>query len=155
MFAIMGDGPPVTVTLKLTREEREVALQLPFVSEAKYVGRYGWVTARIEDERRLEAALEWMRESYWLKAPERSARGRLGGLTYGSQGSPPVSHPTRQCGESSAATRSRNARSASPNAAGCVGVDVDLGDHHVRRSGSARRSPTGSRGSRRGSGGRR
>ena len=69
MFAIMGDGPPVVVTVKLTREEREVALQLPFVSEARYVGRYGWVTARIDDEQCLEAALEWVRESYWLKAP--------------------------------------------------------------------------------------
>ena len=57
MFAIMGDGPPVTLTLKLTREEREVALQLPFVSEARYVGRYGWVTAEVEDEHGLEAAL--------------------------------------------------------------------------------------------------
>jgi predicted DNA-binding protein (MmcQ/YjbR family) len=70
MFAILGDGPPVSVTLKLTREEREVALEMPYVSEARYVGRYGWVTVRIEDDDCLEAALEWMRESYWLKAPE-------------------------------------------------------------------------------------
>jgi predicted DNA-binding protein (MmcQ/YjbR family) len=69
MFAILGDGPPVTVTMKLTKEEREVALTLHFVSEARYVGRYGWVTARIEDAHCLEAALEWIRESYWLKAP--------------------------------------------------------------------------------------
>jgi predicted DNA-binding protein (MmcQ/YjbR family) len=69
MFAILGDGPPVVVTIKLTREEREIALTLPFVSEAKYVGRYGWVTARIEDSDCLEAAKEWLRESYWLRAP--------------------------------------------------------------------------------------
>jgi predicted DNA-binding protein (MmcQ/YjbR family) len=69
MFAIMGDGPPVTVTMKLTREEREVALTLPYVSHAKYVGRYGWVTARVEDADCLTATLEWIRESYWLKAP--------------------------------------------------------------------------------------
>jgi len=69
MFAILGEGPPVTVTLKLTKEEREIALTLPFVSEAKYVGRYGWVTARIEDKDGLQATLEWIRESYWLKAP--------------------------------------------------------------------------------------
>lgn len=69
MFAILSDGPPVAVTLKLTREERQVALEMPFVSEARYVGRYGWVTVRIEDEHCLDAALEWMRESYWLKAP--------------------------------------------------------------------------------------
>jgi predicted DNA-binding protein (MmcQ/YjbR family) len=69
MFAILGDGPPVTVTMKLTREERAVALEMPYVSEARYVGRYGWVTARIEDEDCLAAALEWVRESFWLKAP--------------------------------------------------------------------------------------
>jgi hypothetical protein len=33
------------------------------------VGRYGWVTAQVTDEESLEAALEWLRESYWLKAP--------------------------------------------------------------------------------------
>jgi hypothetical protein len=27
------------------------------------------VTARIEEKDGLEAALEWIRESYWLKAP--------------------------------------------------------------------------------------
>ena len=59
------------VTLKLTPEEREVALQLPFVSVARYVGRYGWVTATVTDEESLECALEWVRESYWLKAPKR------------------------------------------------------------------------------------
>jgi predicted DNA-binding protein (MmcQ/YjbR family) len=33
------------------------------------VGRYGWVTATIEDEDALETVLEWVRESYFLKAP--------------------------------------------------------------------------------------
>jgi len=70
MFAIMGDGPPVRVTLKLTREEREVALLLPWVSEAKYVGRYGWITSTVEEAEQLDATLEWMRESYWMRAPE-------------------------------------------------------------------------------------
>ena len=69
MFVILTDGPPVKVTMKLTKEERQVALEMPYVSEARYVGRYGWVTAAIEDEHALDAALEWIRESYWLKAP--------------------------------------------------------------------------------------
>ena len=59
----------VQVTLKLTAEEREVAHLLPWVSVAKYVGRYGWVTATVTDENSLDAALEWVRESYWLKCP--------------------------------------------------------------------------------------
>lgn len=70
MFAWMGvDGPSVRLTLKLTPEEREIAMLLPFVSIARYLGRYGWVTATVTDEESLEAALEWLRESYWLRAP--------------------------------------------------------------------------------------
>lgn len=61
----------VHVTLKLTKDERAIAQLLPFVSTARYVGRYGWITAEVRDEESLEAALEWLRESYWLKAPKR------------------------------------------------------------------------------------
>jgi predicted DNA-binding protein (MmcQ/YjbR family) len=59
----------VLLTVKLTAEEREVAHLFPFVSTARYVGRYGWVTAEIADEEALDCALEWLRESYWLKCP--------------------------------------------------------------------------------------
>jgi predicted DNA-binding protein (MmcQ/YjbR family) len=70
MFASMNvDDEAVRLTVKLTAEEREIAELLPFVHRAKYVGRYGWVTAEVTDEESLEAALEWLRESYWLKAP--------------------------------------------------------------------------------------
>ena len=70
MFASMsvGDGA-VHLTIKLTAEEREIAYLLPYVRKARYVGRYGWVTADVTDEESLEAALEWLRESYWLRAP--------------------------------------------------------------------------------------
>jgi predicted DNA-binding protein (MmcQ/YjbR family) len=70
MFASMSeDGRTVLLTVKLTAEEREIAHLLPYVSRARYVGRYGWVTAEVTDDESLEAALEWVRESYWLKAP--------------------------------------------------------------------------------------
>lgn len=70
MFALMAveDGA-VRLTVKLTPEEREIAFLLPYVRRASHVGRYGWVTAAIDDEESLEAGLEWLRESYWLKAP--------------------------------------------------------------------------------------
>jgi predicted DNA-binding protein (MmcQ/YjbR family) len=75
MFAAMSDGDdPVSLTVKLTAEEREIALHMPYVSVARYVGRYGWVTANVTDDESLENALEWMRESYWLKAPKRLRR---------------------------------------------------------------------------------
>jgi predicted DNA-binding protein (MmcQ/YjbR family) len=70
MFASMSNADdPLSVTVKLTAEEREIALELPYVRVAAYVGRYGWVTAEVGDEESLENALEWLRESYWLKAP--------------------------------------------------------------------------------------
>jgi predicted DNA-binding protein (MmcQ/YjbR family) len=72
MFAAMSSGVDgVTLTVKLTPEEREIALHFPHVSVARYVGRYGWVTAAVSDDESLETALEWLRESYWLKAPAR------------------------------------------------------------------------------------
>ena len=61
----------VDLTLKLTAEEREIAHLLPFVREAAYVGRWGWITAEVSDDESLEAAIEWLLESYWLKAPPR------------------------------------------------------------------------------------
>ena len=70
MFAwLQVDEEALRVTVKLTPEEREIASLLPYVSRARYVGRYGWVTAEVSDEESLAAALEWVRESYWLRAP--------------------------------------------------------------------------------------
>jgi predicted DNA-binding protein (MmcQ/YjbR family) len=72
MFASMSDGQAsVSLTVKLTPEEREIALHMPNVDVARYVGRYGWVTVHVTDGESLENALEWLRESYWLKAPSR------------------------------------------------------------------------------------
>ena len=67
-WAVVEDRA-VHVTVKLTAEEREIAHLLPYVSVARYVGRYGWITATVTDEESLAAALEWLRESYWLKCP--------------------------------------------------------------------------------------
>ena len=67
-WAIVRDES-VDVTLKLTQEEREIAHLLPYVRTASHVGRDGWITAAVTDAASLEAALEWLRESYWLKAP--------------------------------------------------------------------------------------
>ena len=70
MFAAMSvDADAVRLTVKLTAEERELAHLLPYVRRADYVGRYGWITALVSDEESLDNALEWLRESYWLKAP--------------------------------------------------------------------------------------
>lgn len=71
VFAWMWeDGGALHVTVKLTPEEREIAHLLPYTRQASHIGRYGWITATVSDEESLEAVLEWLRESYWLKAPE-------------------------------------------------------------------------------------
>ena len=67
-WAVARDGA-VHVTMKLTADEREIAHLLPYVRTASHVGRYGWITAAVTDEESLESALEWLRESYWLKCP--------------------------------------------------------------------------------------
>lgn len=76
MFAAMSaDEAALRLTVKLTAEEREIASLLPYVSKARYVGRYGWVTAEVTDEETLEAVLEWLRESSGNRR-----HGRVGGF---------------------------------------------------------------------------
>lgn len=67
LFAMLGERNELT--LKLDSEEREIAYLHPWVRRASHVGRYGWITATIEDADALDTALEWLRESYYLKAP--------------------------------------------------------------------------------------
>ena len=70
LFALMpAEDGAVHLTVKLTSEEREIAYLLPYVRKASHVGRYGWITATITDAESLENGLEWLRESYYLKAP--------------------------------------------------------------------------------------
>ena len=57
------------VAFKPPEDEREDALSLPFVRVADYVGRYGWVQARLT--RAAEIAIVWP----WIEA----AHGRLAG----------------------------------------------------------------------------
>jgi predicted DNA-binding protein (MmcQ/YjbR family) len=70
MFAWMVEHEDrIDVTVKLSAEEREIVELLSWVRRASHVGRHGWVTVEVSSHETLEAALEWIRESYWLKAP--------------------------------------------------------------------------------------
>ena len=69
MFAWLREAEPVELTVKLAADEREIAYLHPWVRTASHVGRYGWITATIEDGDALDTALEWLRDSYYLKAP--------------------------------------------------------------------------------------
>ena len=67
------------MTVKLTPEEGVEALALPFVERARYVGRYGWVTARVSNDFEWEVAEGFVRRSYELvTATSKRKRARLG-----------------------------------------------------------------------------
>jgi predicted DNA-binding protein (MmcQ/YjbR family) len=73
LFCILSaDGDvPVRATVKLDREEREVALTMPWCQVASYIGRWGWVTGEVVDDESLRAICDWLVESFWLNAPPR------------------------------------------------------------------------------------
>jgi predicted DNA-binding protein (MmcQ/YjbR family) len=66
VFAFLGRGERAGVTVKVPPEELELLLSNPSVSRARYVGRYGWVSVRIEDDETLELALGLIDDSYEL-----------------------------------------------------------------------------------------
>jgi predicted DNA-binding protein (MmcQ/YjbR family) len=72
VFAFLGGGDTPAVTVKAPPEELDMLLGAPFIQRARYVGRYGWVTVRVEDEAGLELALALIDDSYGLVR----ARGR-------------------------------------------------------------------------------
>lgn len=68
-----GDRPAIIITAKPLPENREMFLQLPGVSVAQYVGRFGWLTMSIVDRASMEIARDLIAESYSLmtkKAPK-------------------------------------------------------------------------------------
>lgn len=75
VFCGLGRGTGFTATVKLPPAESEEALTLPFVSVARYVGRYGWVTVAVANPFELEVLLGWVLTSYATVGGEKR-RGR-------------------------------------------------------------------------------
>src|SRR5690348_13731387 len=69
LFVGEDESGATTATLKLTPDEGTAALTLPFVSVARYVGRFGWVTARFTADVERDIVLEWVQRSYDLLTP--------------------------------------------------------------------------------------
>jgi predicted DNA-binding protein (MmcQ/YjbR family) len=64
-FAFMGPhGSSGGVTVKPPAEERDGLLELPYISKAKYIGRYGWVDVTVDDAESLRLALELIDDTY-------------------------------------------------------------------------------------------
>ena len=71
MFVGTGTGLPVTLTVKASKEDQDVLVQMPHVSKAAYVGHHGWVTVELADDETWELARELIANSYALVAPKR------------------------------------------------------------------------------------
>jgi predicted DNA-binding protein (MmcQ/YjbR family) len=71
VFAFLGHGDRSGVTVKVPPEELDLLLAHPSVSRARYVGRFGWVSVRIEDDAMLDLALGLVDDSYDLIASKR------------------------------------------------------------------------------------
>jgi len=70
MFAATGPSGS-SVTVKATLDQQAALIQLPNLSVAKYVGKYGWVTVNLADDETLAFALDLIEESYGQVAKKR------------------------------------------------------------------------------------
>ena len=67
MFASLGgDDGSTSVTVKATPEDAEILVQMPHISVAPYVGRYGWVTVSVVYEDALDQVMALISMSYDL-----------------------------------------------------------------------------------------
>lgn len=67
-----GDRTPITLSAKPLPENREMFLQLPGVSVAKYVGRFGWLSMQVVDHAGIEIAKDMIAESYAIIGKKKS-----------------------------------------------------------------------------------
>ena len=76
MFAATGPSLPVEVTVKATKEDAEILVQMPNIMRARYIGQHGWVTITVEDGETWELAKELIATSYELVAPKKGRSKR-------------------------------------------------------------------------------
>jgi predicted DNA-binding protein (MmcQ/YjbR family) len=66
VFAFLGRGDSSGVTVKAPPEDIDLLLAQPSITKARYVGRYGWVSVKIENDEMLKLALGLIDDSYDL-----------------------------------------------------------------------------------------
>jgi predicted DNA-binding protein (MmcQ/YjbR family) len=73
LFVILRvhDDEPFGATLKATRDDQDVLVQMPHIRRAAHIGHAGWVTMDIFDYATLAQAKVLIADSYALVAPKR------------------------------------------------------------------------------------
>ena len=75
IFCFLGMGGGMAgVTVKATLDDADALCQLPHIEPARYIGRHGWVSVRIEDEGGLGQAFDLIDASYRLVRGKRGNR---------------------------------------------------------------------------------
>jgi predicted DNA-binding protein (MmcQ/YjbR family) len=75
LFAMTGPSLPMWLTVKASKADQEVLVQMPHVSKAPHVGLYGWVKIELADDDTWALAQELIADSYDLVAPKRRRTG--------------------------------------------------------------------------------
>lgn len=76
VFAFLGGPESVGVTVKVPPDELDTLLEASFIKRAKYVGRYGWLSVRIEDDDALKLALDLVDDSFEIVGARGARRSR-------------------------------------------------------------------------------
>jgi predicted DNA-binding protein (MmcQ/YjbR family) len=80
-FLFMGTGEDgFSISVKLPHS-RDIAIDLPFTTPTGYgLGKSGWVTAHLKDEKSLDLIKAWIEESYRAIAPRKLVRTLVRGV---------------------------------------------------------------------------
>jgi len=71
-FVFLGSPDDPGLTVKPYTGSRDVLLASGKVKVAHYIGRYGWVSMRVDDTEQLKLALDLINESYEHNIPKRA-----------------------------------------------------------------------------------
>jgi predicted DNA-binding protein (MmcQ/YjbR family) len=75
ILAFLGTPDQGGVGVKVSPEQIESLLRMPFIKRSPYIGRYGWLSVSVDDDDALELALELVDGSYeQIAAKSKGAR---------------------------------------------------------------------------------